>query len=90
MASRNTGPGMRQSVADVMAMTDAERIVFTMDEGTITTYVQISYTGRPEDFAWVLPMPAVPKVDTAEMRMFTDLDRLTQPVYIAPRTPATV
>jgi hypothetical protein len=67
---------------------NAERIVFTMDEGSITTYVQISYTGRPEDFAWVLPMPAVPKVDTAEMTMFRDLDRLTTPVYIAPRPPA--
>ena len=55
----------------------AERIIFTMDEGTITTYVQINYVGQAEDFAWVLPMPAVPKVDTAEMTMFRDLDRLT-------------
>ena len=65
----------------------AERIVFTMDEGTITTYVQINYVGRAEDFAWVLPMPTVPKVDTAEMAMFRDLDRLTTPVYIGPRPP---
>ena len=65
----------------------AERIIFTMDEGTITTYVQINYVGRPEDFAWVLPMPAVPKVDTAEMTTFRDLDRLTTPVYIAPPPP---
>jgi hypothetical protein len=65
----------------------AERIVFTMDEGMISTYVQINYVGRAEDFAWVLPMPNVPKVDTAEMSMFRDLDRLTQPVYIGPRPP---
>jgi Uncharacterized protein conserved in bacteria (DUF2330) len=67
---------------------NAERIIFTMDQGSITSYVQISYTGRPEDFAWVLPMPSVPKVDTANSSMFTDLDRLTQPIYIAPRPPA--
>jgi hypothetical protein len=67
---------------------NAERIIFTMDEGSITTYVQISYTGRPEDFAWVLPMPSVPKVDTATSTMFRDLDRLTVPVYIGPRPPA--
>jgi hypothetical protein len=67
---------------------NAERIIFTMDEGSITTYVQISYTGRPEDFAWVLPMPSVPKVDTATSAMFRDLDRLTTPVYIGPRPPA--
>ena len=65
----------------------AERVIFTMDEGTVTTYVQINYVGSAEDFAWVLPMPAVPKVETAEMSMFRDLDRLTQPVYIAPRAP---
>ncbi len=65
----------------------AERIIFTMDEGTITTYVQINYVGKAEDFAWVLPMPNVPKVDTAEMSTFRDLDRLTQPVYIGPRPP---
>ena len=66
----------------------AERVVFTMDEGTVSTYVQINYVGKAEDFAWVLPLPAVPKVETAEMAMFRDLDRLTQPVYIAPRPPA--
>ncbi|MFN8524265.1 MAG: DUF2330 domain-containing protein [Chloroflexota bacterium] len=65
-----------------------ERVIFTMDPGSITTYVQISYTGRAEDFAWVLPLPAVPKVETAQMQMFRDLDRLTQPVYIPPRPPA--
>ncbi|MFN8635019.1 MAG: DUF2330 domain-containing protein [Chloroflexota bacterium] len=65
----------------------AERIVFTMDDGTITTYVQINYTGSADEFAWILPMPAVPKVDTADMTMFRDLDRLTQPVYIGPRPP---
>jgi hypothetical protein len=67
---------------------NAERIIFTMDEGSITTYVQISYTGRPQDFAWVLPVPSVPKVDTANSSIFTDLDRLTTPVYIPPQPPA--
>ena len=65
----------------------AERIIFTMDGGTVTTYVQINYVGRAEDFAWVLPLPGVPKVDTAQMATFRDLDRLTQPVYIPPRPP---
>src|SRR5581483_4820545 len=64
-----------------------ERVIFTLDDGSITTYVQINYVGRPEDFAWVLPLPAVPKVDTAEMATFTDLERLTRPMYIPPRPP---
>jgi hypothetical protein len=64
-----------------------EQIVFTMDEGTITTYVQINYVGKAEDFAWVLPLPAVPKVETAEMAMFRDLSRLTAPQYLPPAPP---
>jgi hypothetical protein len=66
----------------------AEQVIFTMDEGTVTTYVQINYVGAAEEFAWILPVPAVPRVDTAQMTMFQDLNRLTQPLYIPPRPPA--
>ena len=62
----------------------AERVIFTMDEGTVTTYVQINYVGAAEDFAWILPVPAVPQIDTAQTVTFQDLDRLTQPLYLAP------
>jgi len=65
-----------------------ERVIFTIDEGTISTYVQINYVGRAEDFAWVLPVPSVPTIETAEMSTFTDLDRLTRPQYIPPRPPS--
>ena len=65
----------------------AEQIVFTMDEGTITAYVQINYVGRAEDFAWVLPMPNVPKVETSEMSLFRDLRRLTDVQYLIPPAP---
>jgi len=65
----------------------AERVIFTMDEGTVTTYVQINYVGAAEDFAWILPVPAVPQIDTAQTVTFQDLDRLTQPLYLAPSPP---
>ena len=65
----------------------AERVIFTMDPGTVSTYVQINYVGAAEDFAWILPVPAVPQIDTAQMATFRDLDRLTQPIYIPPRPP---
>ena len=68
----------------------AERVIFTFDDGSISTYVQINYVGRPEDFAWVLPLPAVPQVETADMATFTDLDRLTRPVYLPPRPPSCI
>ena len=63
----------------------AERIVFAVnDDGTIDAYVQINYTGAPDAFAWVVPVPNPPKVDVATMAMLRELDRLTQPVYMAP------
>jgi len=65
----------------------AERVIFTMDEGTVTTYVQINYVGKADDFAWILPLPAVPQIDTAQRSTFDDLNRLTQPIYISPRPP---
>jgi len=44
----------------------AERIIFAVnDDGTIDAYVQINYTGAPDAFAWVVPVPNPPKVDVA-------------------------
>jgi hypothetical protein len=65
----------------------AERIIFAVDEGRITTFVQINYVGSPDEFAWVLPVPAPPKLDTADMATFRDLDRMTTPVFIPPPSP---
>lgn len=63
----------------------AERIIFAVnDDGTIDAYVQINYTGAPDAFAWVVPVPNPPKVDVATMAMLRELDRLTQPVYVPP------
>ncbi len=64
-----------------------EQVIFTMDPGRVTTYVQINYVGAAEDFAWVLPMPAVPEIDTANITMFQDLARLTRPIFLTPRPP---
>ncbi len=66
----------------------AERIIFTMNaDDTITAYVQINYTGDAPDFSWVVPVPTVPEVDVAEIDTFDELDRLTQPIIMAPPIP---
>jgi len=64
----------------------AERIIFAVNdgEGTIDAYVQINYQGAPDAFAWIVPVPNTPKLDVATMPMLRDLDRLTQPIFIAP------
>ena len=66
----------------------AERIIFSVnDDGTITAYVQINYTGSASDFAWVVPVPSVPKVDVAEIATFDELSNLTSPIFIPPLMP---
>jgi hypothetical protein len=67
----------------------AERIIFAVNEaaGTIDAYVQINYTGSPEQFAWVVPVPNPPKVDVADIATINELDGLTRPNYIAPPMP---
>ena len=65
--------------ADAYTEQSAERLIFTVDPGQITLYEQIHYTGSPKDFAWVLPVPAVPKVDTASLSLFQVLDQETAP-----------
>lgn len=71
----------------------AERIIFAKNgDGTITTLVQIDYTGSAPDFSWILPIPspitaediAVPE-DGEEA--FTELHTLTDVRIIRPPEP---
>src|ERR671930_2558538 len=62
----------------------AEQIIFTLDEGRVGAYVQINYTGAPDNFAWVLPVPSVQTLAQADIATFRDLNRMTTPVFIPP------
>ncbi len=63
----------------------AERILFQMnDDGTITTFVEISYVGLAEQFAWVLPIPHVIDADdvaTTDASFFDSLESMTSPQF---------
>ena len=72
---------------------NAERIIFAHNQdGTISTYIQIQYTGSAPDFSWILPLPspigpeAVEVPDDA-MAAFTELEVATDPVFIPPPLP---
>ncbi|MCZ7681385.1 MAG: DUF2330 domain-containing protein [Sandaracinaceae bacterium] len=59
-----------------------ERILYAYnDDGTITTVVQIFYTGPSETFAWILPVPAEPTVDVGTDALFTALEGATAPRF---------
>ena len=56
----------------------AETILFIQGEGRVTTHVQIQYSGAAADFAWILPVPAVPELAVSHNQIFTQLQRATQ------------
>ncbi|MBW2464359.1 MAG: DUF2330 domain-containing protein, partial [Deltaproteobacteria bacterium] len=66
----------------------AERIVFAVhDSGDVTMITQIAYTGSAADFAWVLPLAAVPAVESLEtfpQLALTGLDAQTGPSFQMP------
>jgi len=62
----------------------AERIVFAVDEDSVTMIAQIAYMGSSEDFAWVLPLSEVPDVEslgTFSQAAMTQLDANTAPQF---------
>lgn len=75
---------------------NAERIIFTQNnDGTISAYIQIQYTGLASDFSWILPLPTPigpgdVEVPEDAMGAFTELEVVTDPVFIPPETPECV
>lgn len=70
-----------------------ERILFAQDSGTVTAIIQIQYQGKPGDFGWLVPLPAVPKnrlgqdgIDVSTDELFTQLLATTTPSYTLTRT----
>ncbi|MGK0360046.1 MAG: hypothetical protein ACI9U2_002352, partial [Bradymonadia bacterium] len=60
----------------------AERIIFVKeDAATVTSYVEITYQGSAEDFAWIVPVPSVPELDIWDGGAFNGLDLATQPQF---------
>ena len=60
----------------------SERILFVQGSGQVTTHVQIEYSGRPEDFAWILPVPTLPELSVSHNELFRQLELATQPSFV--------
>jgi MYXO-CTERM domain-containing protein len=58
-----------------------ERILFGMENGVVTSHVQVQYSGPAEEFGWLLPMPAVPEMELGTDELFAQLIATTQPKY---------
>ena len=77
-------------VSDVSVPTvqAGERILFAADSGTVTAIIQVQYQGKPGDFGWLVPLPAIPKnragqdgIDVSTDEVFSKLLATTSPSY---------
>jgi len=58
-----------------------ERILFAKDGSDVVAVIQVQYQGAADRFAWLVPLPAVPRVELGTDEVFTQLDRVTQPEF---------
>lgn len=67
-------PGMALPVAQ-----SSERILFVLGQDEVSAHIQVSYAGSARDFAWILPLPAVPEIGLGSERVFDALDATYAP-----------
>ena len=58
-----------------------ERIAFGVENGIVTSHIQIQYSGPAEEFGWLLPLPSVPELEVGTDELFAQLIQTTQPKY---------
>ncbi len=59
-----------------------ENILFIQDGAAMEAHIQIQYTGEPQRFAWVVPLPALPEFRVGSDLLFRELLRASAPSYV--------
>lgn len=68
----NTGAPVNQT---------GEQILFAVEDGHVEAHVAVQYAGPSEDFAWIVPTPALPEVGVSSAIVFSRLDQLLRAQY---------
>ncbi len=60
-----------------------ENILFVVDDqaGTVAAHIQIQYVGEPQNFAWIIPVTALPEFSVGSEQLFQNLLSSTVPTY---------
>jgi hypothetical protein len=58
-----------------------ENILFVVGDGTVEAHVQIQYAGDPEQFAWIVPVMAVPEIEAGSEQLFQNMLAATVPTF---------
>ena len=59
-----------------------ERILFAVNDGVVTAHIQIQYVGSASEFAWLVPLPSVPKLKLGNDDVFNELEKATAPSFL--------
>jgi MYXO-CTERM domain-containing protein len=65
---------------DYAVNAQGEQVIFELEPGFVTAHVLIQYSGAPERFAWIVPVPSAPEVSLSDERAFALLDDRTRPL----------
>lgn len=57
----------------------AEQIIFEVEPNWVTAHVLIKYSGKPESFGWLVPVPEVPELAISPISAFGLIDKATEP-----------
>jgi Uncharacterized protein conserved in bacteria (DUF2330) len=74
-------PPPNQSVDSVIT---GERMIFSISKDQTTLYDEITYSGKPSSFAWVLPIKGEVEVGLSADILFATIDQLTASIVTAP------
>jgi hypothetical protein len=77
--------GCIQPVKKVVSTITAERMIFSISSTQSTLYDEITFSGSPESFAWVLPIKGTVTVGLSADLLFATIDQLTA-TYVDPPT----
>lgn len=58
-----------------------ERIVFEAKDGKVKAHIQIQYSGKAAEFAWLVPVSSIPEIGVGTGELFTQIINATQPKY---------
>jgi len=73
---------------ETITSVDSHRMVIALSAEKTVLWDQIRYTGAPEDFVWVLPVPSADTtIAVAESTFFDELENQTAPVISPPVIP---
>jgi hypothetical protein len=76
------------SPPETVTTVDSHRMVVSLSPEKSILWDQIRYSGDPQDFVWVLPVPSADAaVEVADDLFFAELDSQTAPVINAPPLP---